>query len=155
MDLRRRVAEASLSPTETPIDTTDTGNRAVRIFEDTLLSNTVSVEIMWSAMTFVYHEREWNPDTHSYIPEGWTTDGGVLTFRNANDLGIVGKFYALDSEGAYAELAASTLPLASAEGTTLLGAPCSNAYFSISGEDMSYDGTIGIILVTISPQSRS
>lgn len=76
-------AEASLSPTETPLDTTYTGNRAVRISDGTLLSDTVSVEITWSAMTFVYHELEWNPDTHSYISEGWTTDGGVLTFRNA------------------------------------------------------------------------
>lgn len=135
----------------------------------------ISVSIEWNAMVFNYDggsKGTWNAVKHAYegvVAGKWDVDmfpievtnhsntaiDAVFTFQPANGLGIVGKFYALDSEGAYAELAASTLPLASAESTTLLGAPCSNAYFSVSGEGISYNGTIGIILVTISPQSGS
>lgn len=76
-------SEGSLSAVAAPTDSTYTENRAVRVSDGTLLSEVVSVDITWSSMAFVYHELEWDPDTHSYIPEGWSTEGGVLTFENA------------------------------------------------------------------------
>lgn len=140
--------------------------------ESTAKREIVSVIIEWDAMVFNYDggsKGTWNAVKHTYegVEAGkWDVDmfpitvtnhsnipiNTVFSFLPAGGAGIVGKFYTLSGE-TYSELTASTLPLATAEHTPLSGAPSDKIYFSVSGEGVSYDGTIGVIIVNISPQS--
>lgn len=55
--------------------------------------DTVSVDIEWGKMNFVYTDGTWNTNTHSYVGAGWTDNGtGYVTINNTGTEGATATF---------------------------------------------------------------
>ena len=54
-------------------------------------SSTVSVEVSWGSMEFVYNDGTWDKETHKWIDSGWkplSEDSNLVTVKNTGDTSI-------------------------------------------------------------------
>ena len=52
----------------------------------------VSIDITWDSLEFTYTDRQWDPETHSYIGGGWSDSGGNFTLTNTGNVGVMADF---------------------------------------------------------------
>ncbi len=125
----------------------------------------VSVDVSWGAMSFTYtggSEGTWNPTTHAFdgATNGkWTaSEGNTITVTNHSNTAVEAalSFAAADGSnvtGSFTETSGTAndgvLALATAVGTEVANAPSATATFNITGGEISENGTIGTITVTI------
>lgn len=59
----------------------------------------VSIDITWDSLEFTYTDRQWDPETHSYIGGGWSDSGGNFTLTNTGNVGVMADFSYKQAEG--------------------------------------------------------
>ena len=59
----------------------------------------VSIDITWDSLEFTYTDRQWDPETHSYIGGGWSDSGGNFTLTNTGNVGVMADFSYNQAEG--------------------------------------------------------
>ena len=132
-----------------------------------IVTDVVSVDILWDAMEFVYtpsSRGEWDPDSYTYVggtAASWTSTTNTITVTNHSNVGVTAAFRftseaSLDLIGEFRNAenqTVSSVNLASAEsaqGST--GAPTTqNVTFHITDGAIENDtDSLGTITVTIS-----
>ncbi len=109
--------------------------------------DTVSVDVAWGSMEFVYTDGTWNTQTHSYDGAGWTDNGtGYVTVTNTGSVDTTAKFEYMTER---ADIIGNFNVTGSAE---LKAGSELTALLSLSGKPESFLGeniTIGTATVTI------
>lgn len=59
----------------------------------------VSIDITWDSLEFTYTDRQWDPETHSYIGGGWSDSGGNFTLTKTGNVGVMADFSYKQAEG--------------------------------------------------------
>lgn len=59
----------------------------------------VSIDITWDSLEFTYTDRQWDPETHSYIGGGWSDSGGNFTLTNTGNVGVMADYSYKQAEG--------------------------------------------------------
>lgn len=59
----------------------------------------VSIDITCDSLEFTYTDRQWDPETHSYIGGGWSDSGGNFTLTNTGNVGVMADFSYKQAEG--------------------------------------------------------
>lgn len=122
---------------------------------------TISVDIQWEDMTFVYLKTsagEWDPTTHEYVGgvEGeWSSEKRTITITNHSDTELTANLFfeqLVDVTGVFSSTGemSSLLELDSAVGTSRDEAPSVSEEFGIiGGEPLDENTSIGMITVYI------
>jgi len=133
-----------------------------------------SVDLTWGAMEFTYTDAvagSWNPSTHVYDGAAtavwsWTAESNKITATNHSNKAVTAGLSFANAGGSYVSIAGefyststtggtpvTSIPLATAVGTSFASAPTGTAYFRVTGGTISSgtsNATIGIITVTLS-----